>query len=412
MPSFFIPLSGLEAGNTALNTIANNLANMNTVAYKSQNAQFSDLFYQLIGVSGSGNPQQVGAGTQIGAIATNFSPGTPNPTAGAPEDVALTGDGFFVINNNGVQEYTRAGNFTVAANGQLLTQSGQQVMGYPVVNGVVDTNAPLIALQIPKGQVEAPQATSNMSLTANLDAQAAAGTSVQGQITLYDSLGESHLATVNFTKVAAPANNWTYTISLPNGDATASSANATGTLTFDANGNLTAPATNINNIQFTGMADGANDMSFNWNLYDANGNGLIDQFATKSSVASTLQDGFTSGQYTGFSVDSNGVISATFSNNQTQAVGQLAVASVTNEQGLQHLGDGNYQTTLASGQATVGIAGTNGRGAIQDQALEGSNVDVSTEFANLIVAQRAFEANAKSVTTFDTVTQDTINMIH
>lgn len=410
MPSFFIPLSGLESDNTALNTIANNLANMNTVAYKSQNVQFSDLFYQQVGESGSGDPEQVGAGTKVGAIVTDFSSGTTTPSTGNPQDVALNGDGFFVVENNGTQEYTRAGNFTLGSDGHLLTQGGQQVMGYPALNGVVNTNAPLTAIQIPVGQVEQPKATSSLSVTANLDASAATGTSVQGEVTLYDSLGVSHVATVDFQKTSPGT--WTYNISLPAGDSTGS-VNTTGTLTFDANGNLTSPATNPT-VQFTGLADGANPISFTWNLYDSSGKGTIDQVASASGsgIASITQDGYEAGQYSGFTVDSNGVVSATFSNSQTQVIGQLAVASVTNEQGLTRLGDGNYQTTLASGQATIGTAGTGGRGTIQDNAIEGSNVDISTQFADLIVAQRAFEANAKSVTTFDTVTQDTINMVH
>ena len=410
MPSFFIPLSGLEADNTALNTIANNLSNMNTVAYKSQDVQFSDLFYQQVGESGSGDPEQVGAGTQVGAITTDFTTGTASPASGVSQDVALNGDGFFVVNNGGVQEYTRAGNFAISSDGHLTTQGGQQVMGYPAASGTVNTNAPLTAIQIPIGQVEQPKATGSMSMTANLDASAAVGASAQGQITLYDSLGESHVATVDFQKTAA--NTWSYNISLPAGDATASSANTVGSLTFDSNGNLTSPAANISGIQFTGLSDGASDMNFSWNLLDATGKPTIDQVAAGSGVANTNQDGYASGQYQSFSIDSNGLVSASYSNNQTQVVGQLAVASITNEQGLTRLGDNNYQTTLASGQATVGVAGTNGRGTIQDQAVEGSNVDISTEFSDLIVAQRAFEANSKAITTFDTVTQETINMIH
>jgi flagellar hook protein FlgE len=410
MPSFFIPLSGLEADNTALNTIANNLSNMNTVAYKSQDVQFSDLFYQQVGESGSGDPEQVGAGAQVGAIATNFTTGTANPATGQSQDVALNGDGFFVVQNGNVQEYTRAGNFVISSDGHLLTQGGQLVMGYPSVNGVPNTNAPLVPIQIPVGQVEQPQATGNMSLTANLDASAAVGTSTQGQITVYDSLGEAHVATIDFQKTAT--NTWSYNISLPAGDSTGSSANTVGTLTFDSSGNLITPAANISGVQFTGLSDGAANMNFNWNLYDSNNKPVIDQVAAGSGVASTQQDGYSSGQYQSFTVDSNGVVSASYSNNQTQVVGQLAVASITNEQGLTRLGDNNYQTTLASGEATVGTAGSNGRGTIQDQAIEGSNVDISTQFSDLIVAQRAFEANSKAITTFDTVTQETINMIH
>jgi flagellar hook protein FlgE len=411
MPSFFIPLSGLEADNTALNTIANNLSNMSTVAYKSQDVQFSDLFYQQVGETGGGDPEQVGSGTQVGAISTDFSSGTPNPATGIAQDVALNGDGFFVVQDGSQQEYTRAGNFVLSSDGQLMTQSGQEVMGYPATNGVVDTNAQLTPLQIPVGQVEPPKATGNMSLTANLNASDAVGATTQGQVTVYDSLGVSHVATVNFTKTAT--NTWSYNISLPAGDATgASSANTSGTLTFDTNGNLLTPAANVTNIQFTGLTDGASNMSFNWNLYDSTGKPVIDQTAAGSGVGTQNQDGYAGGQYTGFSVDSSGVISATYNNAPDQVVGQIAVASITNEQGLTRLGNNNYETTLASGQASVGTAGNNGRGTITDDAVEGSNVDISTEFSDLIVAQRAFEANSKAVTTFDTVTQETINMIH
>jgi flagellar hook protein FlgE len=185
MSSFSIPLTGLEASSTALNTIANNLSNMNTTAFKSQDVSFSDLFYQQIGSNGAGDPLQVGAGTQIGSTETDFSQGSINETGNAT-DVALNGNGFFIVENGGQTEYTRDGNFTLSSAGALTTQSGQQVMGYPVVNGAVDTNAPLTAMQIPVGQVEQPAPTTSMSMTANLDASAAVGTVVPAQITVYD----------------------------------------------------------------------------------------------------------------------------------------------------------------------------------------------------------------------------------
>ncbi|MBW4027572.1 MAG: flagellar hook protein FlgE [Acidobacteria bacterium] len=410
MPSFSIPLSGLEADSTALNTIANNLSNMNTTAYKAQTVNFSDLFYQQIGASGSGDPEQVGAGTHVGSISTDFTTGSPN-TTGNSTNVALNGDGFFAVQQNGETELTRDGTFSLDLNGNLQTQSGQQVMGYAATNGVVNTNAPLSGIQVPVGQVEKPQATANMSITANLDATAAVGTTVPAQVKVYDSLGVAHEATVTFTKPAAPANTWNYSIALPAGDATPG-ANTTGTLTFDTTGKLIAPASNPAATTFTGLSDGASNMSFAFDLYGSNNQPSITQVAGASAVASTNQDGFTSGQYQSVSIGSDGTISAKFSNNHTQVVGQLAVAMVTNEQGLDKLGDGNYAATLVSGDASYGVAGTAGRGSMQGGALEASNVDISTQFSDLIVAQRAFEANSKAVTTFDTVSQDTINMVH
>ena len=408
MSSFSIPLSGLESSSTALNTIANNLSNMNTTAFKSQDVSFSDLFYQQIGSSGSGNPLEVGAGTQVAATSTDFTEGSINST-GNSGDVAIDGNGFFVLQNGGSTLYTRDGSFTLSANGALTSQAGLQVMGYPVVNGVVNTNAPLTAIQVPVGQAEQPAPTANFSMTANLDASAAVGTAVPAQITLYDSLGISHAATVNFTKTGAGT--WDYSISLPAGDATGGT-NLTGTLTFDSNGNLVSPAGNVTGITFTGLSDGASNMNLNWNLYGSNNQPTLTQFASTSDVSATNQDGYASGEYTGFTIDSNGLVSAQFSNGKSTSVGQLALANVTNPEGLQILGGNNYATTLASGAASPGAAGVGGLGTLQDEALEQSNVNISTQFSDLIVAQQAYEASSKAVTTFDTVSQDTINMIH
>jgi flagellar hook protein FlgE len=408
MSSFSIPLTGLESSSTALNTIANNLSNMNTTAFKSQNVSFSDLFYQQIGNSGSGDELEVGAGTQVAATSTDFTEGSINST-GSATDVALNGNGFFVLKSEGGSEYTRDGSFTLSPTGYLTNQSGLQVMGYPVVNGVVNTNAPLAPIQIPIGQVEQPAATANMSVTANLDASAGVGSALPAQVTLYDSLGVAHVATVNFTNTGT--NTWSYDISLPAGDATGG-GNLTGTLTFDSSGNLTAPAANVTGVSFTGLTDGASNLSFNWNLYGSNGKPTLTQFAAASAASSTSQDGYASGEYQSFTVDPKGMISATFSNNQTSPVGQLALANVTNTEGLSVLGGNNYETTLASGSANVGVAGAGGLGTLQDEALEQSNVNISTQFSDLIVAQQAYEASSKAITTFDTVSQDTINMIH
>lgn len=408
MSSFSIPLTGLEASSTALNTIANNLSNMNTTAFKSQNVTFSDLFYQQIGDTGAGNPLQVGAGTQVASTETSFMQGSINETGNAT-DVALNGQGFFVVENGGTTEYTRDGNFTLSADGSLTTQGGQQVLGYPVINGAVDTNAPLAAIQIPVGQVEQPAATTTMSMTANLDATSAVGTQVPAQITIYDSLGVAHVATIDFTNQGGGA--WNYAISLPAGDATGG-ANLTGALQFDANGNLTVPAANVPGISFTGLSDGANDLTLSWDLYGANNKATVTQVASASAVSATNQNGYASGEYSGFTIDSSGVVSAEFSNGQTTAVGQLALASITNQQGLTITAGNNYQTTLASGAASVGVAGAAGLGTIQDEALEESNVDISTQFSDLIVQQQAFDASSKAITTFDTISQDTLNMIH
>jgi flagellar hook protein FlgE len=408
MPSFSIALTGLGANSVALNTIGNNLANLNTTAFKDQTTTFSTLFYQSVGSSGSGNALQFGLGTQVAGTDTDFTQGSL-ATTNSSTDLALNGSGFFVVDQGGLQKLTRAGNFQLDQSGNLITTTGDGVMGYAAANGAVNTNTPLTTLQIPVGATQAAQATQNFGITANLDAATSIGGTFSTTITVYDSLGTSHAATVNFNKTAD--NTWNYAVSLPPSDFTGTPVNNTGTLTFNSSGALATPTGNVTGIKFPGLSDGASDLSFNWNLFNSAGAPVIGQTVGTSTATASTQDGFASGSYNSFSVDSKGVISAAFSNGQTQIIGQVAVASVTNVEGLAIDGGNEYQTTAASGAASIGAPGAGGRASIEDDMLEQSNVDISTEFANLIVAQRAFEANSKTITTFDTVTQETINMI-
>ena len=183
-------------------------------------------------------------------------------------------------------------------------------------------------------------------------------------------------------------------------------------MAFNADGSLLTPASNPSGITFSGLSDGAAAMNLTWDLYGAGGTANVSQTAAASSTSTTSQNGYTSGQYKSFAIDGTGVIAATYSNGQTQNVGQLAIATVSKEQGLVDLGSSEYQATTTSGIAAVGQAGSGGRGTLNGASLEASNVNISAEFSDLIVAQRAFEANSKAVTTFDSVTQETINMIH
>ncbi|WP_263374919.1 flagellar hook protein FlgE [Granulicella aggregans] len=408
MPNFSIPLSGLSADSTALNTIGNNLSNLNTTAFKGQTTEFENLFYQQFGSNGAGDAIQVGVGTKVQATTIDFSQGSINPTGDAA-NMALTGNGYFIDQVGGLNELTRAGNFQTDTLGNLITAEGASVMGYGATAGVVNTTGNLVALKVPVGSTQAAKATQNISFTSNLNAGAATGTTYPTGVAIYDSLGQSHQATITFTKTAT-ANQWTYAITLPAGDA-AASANATGTLTFNSSGVLTSPAANVANVSFTGLSDNAANLSMTLNLYDSTNTPQITQTAAASGTTEHSQDGFPSGVYQSFTADSNGVLYAQYSNGQTQAVGQVAIGTVANDQGLTLSTNNNYIATAGSGQIVTGTAGTGQRGSITDAALELSNVDISTEFANLIVAQRSFEANAKTVTTFDTVSQDTIAMI-
>jgi len=407
MGSFSIPLTGLKANSTALNTIGNNLANLNTTAYKDQTTTFSDLFYQQVGSSGSGDEVQQGLGVRVSSTSSDFSEGTLT-SEDSSTDMAIDGNGFFVVNNNGQQELTRAGNFQLDNQGNLTTADGLNVMGYPAANGAVSAGGALVPLQLPVGATQAAQASTTFSITANLTSNAKVGDSFPASVTLYDSLGNSHLATVTFTNTGT--NQWSYSIALPAGDETGSPTGTTGTLTFNSSGNLVSPTSPVS-VSFPGLADGAADLNLSWGLSGSTGNSLVTQTSAASGQTAGPTNGFPSGTYNGFTVSQTGVVTATFSNSQSEVVGQVALANVTNVEGLTRTGDNNYTTTAASGAATVGTANTAGLGQIGDDELESSNVNISTEFTNLIVAQRAFEANSKTVTTFDTLTQETIDMI-
>jgi flagellar hook protein FlgE len=410
MPSFSIPLSGLDASSTGLSVIANNLANLNTVGFKAQRAMFQDLFYQQIGTSGSGNPVQVGVGTSVSGISSQLAQGSVQ-TSGVPTDVAIQGAGYFIGNKAGETLYTRAGNLSLGANGQLLTQDGANVLGYPAVNGVINANATLGPLSIATGTTNPPKATGNVQLTMNLDSGTAIGSSFSTAVIVNDALGATHVLTYNFTKTAANA--WNYSITIPGADvgAAAPVVVKSGTLTFNGSGQLVTPAANVTGIAVTGLADGASNLTFNWNLYAANGGGLLTQVAGPSATSATQQDGFSSGSLINFTIGSDGVIQGVFSNGQTNPLGQIALASFANEQGLIRNGANEFLVSLASGAANVGAPGTGGRGTLNGGALEQSNVDIATQFAQLIVTERSYQANAKSITTFDQVTQTAINLV-
>ncbi len=409
MPTFSIPLSGLTASSIALSAIANNLANLNTVGYKDTRVLFRDLFYQSLGTSGAGDPIQLGAGTTVSSMPAMFTQGSVDPS-GVPTDVAIMGDGFFAVQKDGITSYTRAGNFSKDKDGFLVTAEGGQVMGYPAINGAVDTGQGLVPLQLGSGMISPPTATSTIQLRSNLDATAPVGTVFPATIGVYDSLGATHILTFNFTKTASNA--WNYSISIPAAEVGATGNPVvvkTGALTFDGNGNIATPAGDVTGIAVTGLADGASDLTFDWKLYDGT-SGLVTQVATPSGTASTQQDGSGSGSMTKFAIGSDGMITGTFSNGKTAVMGQLVLANFANTQGLVRSGQNDFTATLSSGQAVIGSPGTGGRGTLSGGALELSNVDIAKEFASLIVAQRGFQANARAVTTFDEITQDTINL--
>ncbi len=411
MGFFGVPLSGLLASQAQLQAVSNNIANLDTVGFKDQTVSFSDLFAQSSLLDGANNPIDTGEGVNSSQTSTDFTDVAPT-TTGVPSNMALSGNGFFVAQTaTGAQNYTRAGNFTSNANGILVTANGETVMGYPAVNGVVSTSAPLQPLQVGLGSTIPATATTQFSMPANLNSAATPTTTpFVSTISVYDSLGEQHNLTVTYSKTAS--NSWNYAVTIPAADTTSGTTQvAQGQLTFNQSGVLTSPTGNVP-LTVTGLTDGAADLNIQWNLHDSSGNPVLTQTAADSTSSGDTQDGRKSGTLTSFNVAADGTIEGTYSNGQSSvALGQVAVATFYNSQGLVRTGNNNYQASSGSGQASIGIAGTGGRGTITGGAIENSNVDVATEFAKMIVAQQAYQANAKTVTTLDQISQTIIQMI-
>jgi flagellar hook protein FlgE len=413
MGSFSTPLSGLTAAQQQLQSVSNNLANIDTDGYKTQTLTFADLFSQTGVVNGSGDPIQVGSGVAVASTVNNFTEGTLSSTSVA-SNMAVSGNGFFVTQNaNGTLDYTRTGDFTTNNAGQLVTPSGETVLGYPAVNGVVNTSAALQPLQV--GSVTSPAvASTTVGITANLDSNTAVGgTAPSSSLSIYDSLGQAHTLTVNYT-MTAPGN-WTYTVTVPSADVVAGTTGNTtvgsGTLVFNGSGQLDTTNSTMTPISIPTFADGATSPQALSGPFGTATSPTITQTALASATSATTTDGFASGTLKTYTVQPDGTIEGTFTSGNTIALGQVAVASFTNTQGLVSTGNNSFQATAASGLSVIGQAGTGGRGTIVGGSVEQSNVDIATEFAKLIVAQQAYSANAKSITTFSTLSQATLAMI-
>ena len=406
-------LSGLSADSTAIDVVGNNLANLNTTGFKESIVSFHDLVTQSMGADLGAT--QVGFGVGTPYTEKEFAQGAIQTTGGTL-DAAIQGQGFFIVQtSSGATEYTRAGNFQVDQSGNLISPTGELVQGWTqMVNGQLNTNTAPGNITVPTGTLQPPTATSNISFTLNLNAAGVAGQAsgtFATAVTVYDSLGNSHVVTATFTKDATTPNTWDYSLSVPDADMqNPPFTPLTGQLTFNADGTLASSTPAPQPLAITGLADTASDMSINWNLY----NGTtpdVTQYAQPSSTSAVTQDGSPAAQLVQVGVGNGGQILAQYSNGQQTVVGQLAMATVRNPDSLVSVGDNNYQLSAGSSIPAVGVPGTGGRGTVQGGALESSTVDIATEFTNLIVYQTAYEANSKVVTTADELSQNTIELI-
>lgn len=413
MSLFSTPLSGLNASSSALQAISNNLANLNTNGYKAQTAIFSDLFYQSLGNNGNADPMQLGFGTRVEGMSQDLTNG-PVSSTGIDSNVALDGAGYFVTSSKeGALSYTRAGDFTTNVNGQLAAQNGDLVMGFPATGGVVTTNASLQPINVGSGTTTTATPTTSFSFTTNLNASSVVGdTYTPTPISVYDSLGGAHLLSVAYTKTGT--NTWSYNVTVPSSDIQGGTGTTTsvasGSMTFNSDGTLASPTGPISNISIGPFVDGAATMTPSWVLASTTAGSLLTQTASANSTSANSQNGYAAGTLASFTVLTDGTVEGSFTNGQQRAIGRIAVASFANPEGLSLVGGNQCVPTAASGQAVIGTAGTGGLGSITGASVEQSNVDVATELANLIVAQRSYEANAKAITAFDQVEQVTIQM--
>ncbi len=403
--SFTVALSGLNAATSDLDVTANNIANVSTTGFKQSRAEFSDLFAQTQqGVSSTA----IGNGVRVADVAQQFSQGNINFTQNSL-DLAISGSGFFIVSDGGALSYTRAGSFHPDDAGFITNPEGNRLQGYPALaNGTFNTGA-LTDIQLTTS-LSAPQATTTADVTLNLPADATVPTVTPldpadansftnaAPLTVYDSLGAAHTATLYFSKTAN-AGEWNtqlYVDGVADGAAQTLTYSNAGALTLPANGKLTFPT-------YTPATGGAPlNMTFNFSN--------TTQYGDAFTVNAIKPDGYTAGRLIGIDTSSTGVVEARFTNGVTQALGQVAIANFANPQGLQQLGNTQWAETFTSGQPLRGQAGNSGFGTLQSGALESSNVDITTQLVNMITAQRNFQANAQVISTSDQVTQTIINI--
>lgn len=380
-------VSGLQAQQTMLDVVGNNIANVNTTGYKSSSVEFEDTLSQMLGTAsapqgnqGGTSPAEVGLGVRVAATATDFTEGAAQ-TTGVGTNLMINGGGFFIVNAGGQTEYTRSGAFTADGAGNLVTPDGAIVQGWGAVSGVVNSSAPVSNIKLSMSGLSAAQATSSAVMSGNLSNDAAVGTTLSSQVGVFDAAGAQRNLTVTFTRTAT---GWDASAS------DASGATATGSLAF-SNGAITSGQT----LSVGGVTV---DMT------------ALTGFAGSGGVNFASQNGTGAGSLQSFTLDADGTIEGSFSNGQKQAIGRVALANFTNPGALQKAGNSNFTATPNSGLAQIGVAGSGSLGALTSGELEGSNVDLSREFTNLIVAQRAFQASARIITTSDDVLQELISL--
>jgi len=409
--SLFAGISGLSANSTAMTVIGDNIANVNTTAFKSNKSSFANVLSQSLGGSATGG---IGRGVEFWGVSPSWSQGSIENTSNAT-DMAVNGKGFFMVeDDSGSAFYTRAGEFSFDKDGDLVNPDGLYVQGYTVSSLAADgaiTLGPIENINVPGESTAPPQATTTSTLDINLDAGAAVNDTYSSTQTIYDSLGNAIPLTLTFEKTAA--NQWTVNVSVPTGtvtDPTTDIGITNANLTFDGNGNLNTGADP--SITLTNLANGAAGIAINWDLFDTAGvsNGDLTQYAAASTTNFNTQDGYAAGNLRGVSVDEKGFVTGVYSNGQLTPLYQVVLAEFPSYFGLSKMGKNLYAESRASGQAMTGVPLSGSLGSISPSAIEMSNVDLAQEFVKMITTQRAFQANSRVITTSDEILQELISL--
>jgi flagellar hook protein FlgE len=431
LTSLFAGVSGLNANGAALSVIGNNIANVNTVGFKSSSASFADVLSSSMGGASGGS--QIGRGVFLSGVSPNFTQGSFESTSNGL-DLGIDGSGFFLVNDSaGATFYSRAGEFNINKSGLLVNPEGLRLQGYQadsagtVAGTIGDINA--------ASTTAPPNATQTVRVVSNLDSRSTAMTTAPGfdltdpvgtshfstAVTVYDSLGNGHLATVYFTKVAEAAGGNTWQWSTVAEGASGDAVMARGYLQFDNQGALstesaTPPSgfpTAFSDFDFPGGASQSQAITFDFGTSLANsGTGLdgTTQFGSTSATIFQSQDGYAAGALQSVGIGQDGSISGLFTNGQTRLLGQIVLGLFNNPQGLNRLGRNLFAESFDSGQPIVGAPDAAGRGRVLSSSLELSNVDLAEQFVKMITAQRGFQANSRVITTTDSILEELVNL--
>jgi flagellar hook protein FlgE len=406
MRSMFSAVSGLRNHQTFMDVVGNNIANVNTTGFKGSRVTFQDILNQTLrgaaapqGTRGGSNGAQVGLGMLLAGIDTLQTQGNLQST-NMLTDLAVQGDGFFIINDGSRNLYTRDGAFDVDVNGRLVNPAtGANVMGWQADSaGVITTTGAVSPLTIPSGSSMIGQPTSTLTFSGNLDSATAAAGTITATVPIYDSLGNRHDLTLTLTK--ASATTWTFAYTAPAG---VTLTGATGTLTFSASGQLASNSATAPLVAT--FTNGSAPVS----VPTAGDFTALTQLRAPSDVRTTT-NGASAGNLTSFSIGPTGEVTGIYSNGQTRPIGQIALATFSNPGGLEKQGGNTFAPSASSGTAQIGVPDTGGRGRISSGFLEMSNVDLAQQFTNMIMAQRGFQANSRVITASDEMLQDLVNL--